>query len=159
MDFIVQLQWQLHHEISKSKPKFGELITFKKVMNKIPLTAVDEEEIASIIKKKGLELVYEPKAAVYNRGPETIKEFIRQRRRIYAGHLELRKRKKYEASTLRSTKILMAILKEKMFFKNIPFLIIAMILESTGRLLGIIDFCTKKNLVVWKVSETTKTLK
>ncbi|NQU98789.1 glycosyltransferase [Candidatus Woesearchaeota archaeon] len=156
INFIVQLQWQLHHELSKNNPKFGELIAFRKIMKQIPKTIVDEEEIASIIKKKKLKLIYEPNAIVYNKGPETIKDFIRQRRRIYCGHLELRKRKQYNASSLNSIKIFKILLQLKVFRKNILFSIIAITLEGFGRVLGCMDNYFKKNHAVWRVSESTK---
>jgi len=158
MHFIIQLQWQLHHEISKEKPKFGELIAFKKVFKKIPRTSVDEEEIASIIKSKDLKLSYEPKAIVYNKGPENIKEFIRQRRRSYSGHLELKKRTMYEASTMKSINIFKKLLKTKAQKKNIIFVTIAILLEGLGRFLGLIDYFTKKDHSIWKISQTTKKL-
>ncbi|MBC8501299.1 MAG: glycosyltransferase [DPANN group archaeon] len=160
MNFIVQLQWKLHHLISKENPKFGELIAFRNIINKIPRTAVDEEEIASIIKKKGLKLIYEPKAIVYNKGPETIKDFIRQRRRIYAGHLELRKRTNHSASTMNKTLLLKTVIKYS--FRNISkilHLLIAIILETIARFLGWIDFKVKKDHSIWKISITTKKIR
>jgi len=160
MNFIVNLQWKLHHLISKKTPKFGEIIAFRKIMKEIPITVVDEEEIASIIKRNNLRLEYEPKAIAYNKGPETIKDFIRQRRRIFAGHLELRKRKNYSASTMNNIPLLKTLI--KFTFKNlnkILYILIAIILETTARLLGWIDFKIKKDHSIWKISKTTKKIR
>ena len=159
MNFTVQLQWILHHEISKDNPKFGELIAFRKIMKNIPLTAVDEEEIASVIKNKNFKTIYEPKAIVHNKGPETVKDFFRQRRRIYCGHLQLKKKMNYEASSLNTFKVLKKFIKLKQVRKNIFLSIIAVMLECFGRLLGLVDYYTNKNHVVWKVSESTKKLR
>lgn len=155
MDYVVNLQWSVHHELSLEKPKFGEMIAFRKVMKEIPLTCVDEEEIASVVKEKGFLLVYEPTAIVYNKGPSNIKEFLRQRRRIYAGHLELKKRKKYKATTLNSIRILKYLFRTKES-KNIIMLKLAIILELIGRLLGWTDFMMKKKHYKWKICPSTK---
>jgi len=151
---VVQLQWRLHHEISKENPKFGEIIVFRKIKS-IPQTIVDEEEIASIIKKQGYTGTYEGKAIVYNKGPETIKDFIRQRRRIYCGHLELRKRKDYEASSMKKALIIKKLFKEK----NLIIVTLAMTLEGIGRTLGLLDYIFKKNHSIWKIAKTTKKIK
>ena len=69
-------------------PKLGEIVAFRNVIPRIPLdTAVDELSIQALITQLGYQLVYEPEAVVYNRGPATVGDFLRQRRRIYAGHL------------------------------------------------------------------------
>lgn len=155
---IVRLQWQLHHRISEKKPKFGELIAFKKIMGEIPPTAADEEEIASIINKEGLKLIYEPKAIVYNKGPETIRDFLKQRRRVYAGHLDLKKRESHEASSMNWGNVLKVAFKDKTIRKDLPWLFYAIIFETIGRTLGFIDHCAKKNHCVWKIAESTKDL-
>ena len=41
--------------------------------------------------QRGLQVRYAPDAMVYNMGPETVGDFVRQRRRNYAGHLYLKK--------------------------------------------------------------------
>lgn len=158
LSFVVKLQWELHHLISEEKPKFGELIAFRKIVKEIPTTAVDEEEIASMIKRKNYELVYEPKAIVFNKGPESIREFLRQRRRIYAGHLKLKKKTNYETATLKSMKILSKLFRTKICQRNILLTTIAVMLEVIGRSLGVIDYLTKKEHDIWKISESTKKL-
>lgn len=94
----VHLQWRLHDRIARQSPKLGEIVAFRNVIPHIPLdTAVDELSIQALITQLGYQLVYEPAAVVYNRGPETVGDFLRQRRRIYAGHLRIREQQGYSA--------------------------------------------------------------
>src|SRR5260370_16019176 len=97
----VHLQWRLHDRIARHSPKLGEMVAFRNVVPSIPLdTAVDELSIQALITQLGFRLVYEPRAVVYNRGPATVQDFLRHRRRIYAGHLRLRDQQAYPAPTM-----------------------------------------------------------
>jgi biofilm PGA synthesis N-glycosyltransferase PgaC len=42
---------------------------------------------------------------VYNMGPETLGDFVRQRRRNYAGHLHLKRKYGYRVSSLDNTRV------------------------------------------------------
>ncbi len=97
----VHLQWRLHDRIARQSPKLGETVAFRNVVPSIPLdTAVDELSIQALVTQLGYRLVYEPRAVVYNRGPATVADFLRQRRRIYAGHLRIRDQQAYSAPTM-----------------------------------------------------------
>ena len=97
----MHLQWRLHDRIARQSPKLGEIVAFRNVVPSIPLdTAVDEISIQALITQLGYRLVYEPRAVVYNRGPATVRDFLRQRRRIYAGHLRVREQQAYSAPTM-----------------------------------------------------------
>ena len=157
MGFTINLLWALHHRISLKNPKFGELIAFKKVINKIPTTAVDEEYIAMLIQKKGFLAKYVPDAVVFNKGPTTIRDFLVQRRRIYCGHLYLRRDSNYAAQTINSIFIFKNLLKIlELKPKYLIWTFGAGFLESYSRLLGKIDFYFNKNYNIWKIAETTK---
>ncbi|MFH1248098.1 MAG: glycosyltransferase [Candidatus Omnitrophota bacterium] len=58
LGYVVNLQWYLHHKLSLIQPKFGELIAFRNIVDRLPPTFVDEEQIASIIAGKGYQLKY-----------------------------------------------------------------------------------------------------
>lgn len=154
-NYVSTLLWGLHHELALHKPKFGEMVAFRHPKEELSNTAVDEEEIASMMELQGLRIVYEPGAVVYNKGPENVKDFIIQRRRIYCGHLALKK-KGYIVSTLNSLKVLKAALKIYPFLKKPLYFLGASILEMTGRTLGLIDYLRKKDHLVWKTAKTTK---
>lgn len=159
MGFTINILWSLHHRISLKNPKFGELIAFKKVINEIPTTAVDEEYIAMLIQKKGLLAKYVPDAIVFNKGPTTAKDFLRQRRRIYCGHLELKKKKNYNVPTINNFNIFKTLIANlNIKPKYLIWTFGAVMLEAYARLLAMIDFCTRKEHTIWKIAETTKKL-
>jgi cellulose synthase/poly-beta-1,6-N-acetylglucosamine synthase-like glycosyltransferase len=158
LGFTVNLIWNLHHKIALKQPKFGELIAFRNIIKQIPETAVDEEEIARIIKENGYELKYVANAIVYNKGPENIHDFITQRRRIYSGHLELKKRD-YEVSTLSNLKILFTLLRIIEFKpKHLLYIGFAILLEAYARLIGTMDFYRGKKHYIWDVIRSGKGL-
>ena len=159
MGFTINLLWSLHHRISLKSPKFGELIAFRNIIEKIPNTAVDEEYIAMIMQKKGFLTKYIPNAIIFNKGPTTIKDFLKQRRRIYCGHLELKNKMCYDVPTINNLNIfknLITTLKIKP--KYLIWTFGAVMLEAYARLLGTIDFCSKKKHIIWKIAESTKRL-
>jgi len=159
MGFAVSLLWGLHHQISLRNPKMGEMVAFRNVLKSIPKdTAVDEASIELLLKNKGYKLQYSPEAIIYNKGPENIKDFLIQRRRIYFGHLALKKEKGYRVSTLNNFQAIFLIFKNVplnfQFFLFTPFVIL---LEALARFLGWWDYrFKKKGHVVWEIAESTK---
>jgi len=159
MGFVINLLWGLHHKISLKSPKFGELIAFKNVIKVIPNTAVDEEYIAMFIQKKGFIIRYIPDAIVSNKGPTIINDFLLQRRRIYCGHLELRKKTNYTVSTLNNFEVFKnLIINMHVKPKHLIWTFGAIMLETYARLLGTIDFYSRKKHIIWKIAESTKRL-
>lgn len=160
MGYVVNLQWHLHHELSLIRPKFGELIAFRNVIDSLPLTCVDEEQIAAIIKNKGYALKYIPEAVVYNKGPENVRDFLIQRRRIYSGHIILKKICGYEVTTLKGIRILKCLLENvsSEYKKNKLWLLGAVILEMTGRVLGGLDTIFKKDHYKWEIARSSKNI-
>lgn len=162
MGFVIDLNWKIHHELSLIKPKGCELIAFKNIIREIPPTTItDEECITALIKKRGLTTEYLPHVIFYNKGPETISEFLSQARRIYAGHLELKSKIGHKASTIYYFRILKALLKNiKLDPKKLLWTFGAVLLEAYARMLGAYDYYTKKNKHhIWKIAKTTKELR
>ncbi len=184
MGFCVHFLWGLHHRMASDSPKLGELVAFRKLADRIPEdTAVDEASIEALVTGAGYKLAYAPQAIVYNRGPETVSDFIKQRRRIANGHIHLKATKGYAPSTTgwlntlkvlavqfrkhisRITKLLrrgrpdwllLYLLRE---LKRAGFACGAIALEITARLLGWYDFkLRRRNPVNWEVIATTKRL-
>ena len=160
--FLAHFMWGLHHEIALKDPKLGEMVAFKNIVKAIPEnSAVDEASVEAIIRAAGLSIKYCPEAVVYNKGPETISDFLKQRRRIYNGHLWLKKTGHYSVSTMSGFKILGIVLKHLSFNpKKLFYTIFAIKLEVYGRFLGYVDFYVlKKNPAKWEMATTTKKLK
>ncbi|HUV67634.1 MAG TPA: glycosyltransferase [Sedimentisphaerales bacterium] len=159
MGFTAHLMWELHHQIALQHPKLGELVVFRRVFYRIPRrSAVDEVSIEAAIRCQGYQLRYIPEAISHNRGPETVRDFLRQRRRIYAGHLNVRHGQGYEVSTMSGLRILFALLRTWRWGWHHVFWIPAVMgLEVYGRFLGWIDYRFKKrDHAVWDTALTTK---
>lgn len=161
MGYAVHLLWVLHHRISLRKPKMGELIAFRNFFHQIPPeSAVDEASIEPLIRGQGLQIRYAPEAIVYNHGPTTARDFLRQRRRIYAGHVYVRDTLGYRVSTMKGIRILWLLLtspgvkRNWQYFCYVPAI---MALEAYARFRGMMDYRLWKRMhTVWEVAETTK---
>lgn len=160
MGFAAHLLWDLHHEINLRSFKAGELIAFRRVFARIPRrSAVDEASIESVIRSQGYGVRYVASAVTYNKGPETVRDFLAQRRRIYAGHLFVRDAVGYRVSTLSGLKIL-GLLLLHLDWRPRPFFWTWAVaaLEAYGRLLGRLDYRRRLDHAVWVMARTTKVL-
>ena len=68
LGFTIFLLWELHHRISLSNAKFGELIAFRNLHFRIPMTSVDEEMIANLVLSRGYKSRYSPNSIINNKG-------------------------------------------------------------------------------------------
>jgi hypothetical protein len=147
----VHLVWRLHDRVARRSPKLGEIVAFRNVIPEIPSdTAVDEISIEAAITDRGYRLVYEPRAVVYNRGPMTVGDFLRQRRRIAAGHHEIAKAEGYFASTMSVWRIVGIGLRSLMWTAG------AIGLEGVARGLGYYDFRRHRPHHIWDTASSTK---
>src|SRR5260370_37203979 len=97
MGYAVHLLWRLHDRVARIPPKLGEVIAFRNVISGIPTTsAVDEISIQALISQLGYQLLYEPAGIGYNKGPLTIRDVLKQRRRIDAGHFQTLEQQDYQ---------------------------------------------------------------
>ena len=160
MGFAAHLLWNLHHFINLVDFKAGELIAFRKVFVRIPhSTAVDEAAIESVIRGQGYIVQYVEKAITYNKGPETVGDFLRQRRRIYSGHLVLHDTVGYRVATLSNTRMLRLALNH-IDWRPRAFLWTWTVaaLEIYGRFLGKRDYKRRRNHTIWEIAKSTKQL-
>jgi len=160
MGFAAHMLWDLHHRINLRSFKAGELIAFRKILERIPYhTSVDEASIEPVIRGQGYRALYVPSAVVYNKGPETVKDFLSQRRRIYAGHLSEREALGYSVSTMSGRRILGLVLRQ-LDWRPRPFFWTwaVAVLEAYGRFLGWRDYKKQRDHHIWEVAKTTKEL-
>ena len=161
MGFVVHMLWRLHHMLALKSPKLGEMVAFRSFVRSIPPdTAVDEASIEALVIERGLSLAYAGDATVYNKGASTVSDFLKQRRRIYAGHIWLSKVQSYEVSTKKVGGILSVLLEDLAPSPRTLFWTAGgVFLEFVGRLLGTIDYYVlKRNPYTWEVSHSTKNL-
>jgi cellulose synthase/poly-beta-1,6-N-acetylglucosamine synthase-like glycosyltransferase len=161
MGYAAHLLWELHHRVALRHPKLGELIAFRNVFYRIPFnSAVDEASIEPLIVGQGLRLHYAPDALVLNKGPETVSDFLKQRRRIFAGHLYLKETLGYRVSTMSAARLAWLFLNnlkwEWRWFCWAPGVAA---LEVYVRLMGTYDYVIcKRNPYNWAVVASTKQL-
>src|SRR2546425_1134939 len=163
MGHAVHLLWRLHDCVARMHPKLGEVISFRNVISGIPTdSAVDEISIQALIFQLGYQLIYRPDCVVYNKGPVTVRDFLKQRRRIYAGHLEVLKQQNYEASTMKITPIARQLIACRHFALSTPNQIMwtfgAIALEGYARVQGYYDYWRKRDHNIWQAVESTKDL-
>ena len=157
--YMSHLRLEMEHQLCLEIPRLGELIAFRKVFNQLPPdVAMDEAFVEALVIRRGLEVRYAPDAVVYNMGPETVREFIMQRRRNYAGHLHLRHKYGYKVSSLDNSRVLrIAIDEAGKAIRLIVTLIWLALVEGFARLLGTYDYYVRgRKHVVWDMAWTTK---
>ncbi len=161
MGFAAHLLWDLHHQMNLHGFKAGEMVAFRRSFKRIPQhTAVDEASIEPLIRGQGYQVRYVPEAIVYNKGPETVDDFLRQRRRVYAGHLELRQELGYSVSSMSGATILSLLLRNLSWRpKEFIWTWGVVGLEVAGRFLGWRDYKRHRNHTIWDMVTTTKELK
>lgn len=100
---IVNVIWRLHHAISlRQEPKLsGELCAIRTFcLQEIPENvATDEPYIELAIRKQGYDILYAPEALVYIRCPTNTVDLLKQRRRIWLGHMQLHNATSFRVST------------------------------------------------------------
>lgn len=154
--YIVHTWWWFHRNI----PRFGEIIAFRNILKTISrTTAVDEAYIQAKIVQLGYRAVHVDSAIVKNKGPETITDLIKQRRRIFNGHSRLYQEEgvKIDNMTKSSLPLLLRYQTPSMIHSLWFFCGIA--IEVYSRLLGMYDSQVKKeNPFVWDTASSTKDL-
>jgi biofilm PGA synthesis N-glycosyltransferase PgaC len=163
MGHSVHLLWRLHDRVARITPKLGEVIAFRNVISGIPTnSSVDEISIQALISQLGYEMIYKPDCVVYNKGPVNLRDYLKQRRRIYAGHLKVRDQQNYEASTMKVSPILRQLFAAREFTMSTPKQAMwtcgASILEAYSRLLGHYDYWRKRDHYIWQRVDSTKNL-
>jgi len=163
MGHVVHLLWRLHDRVARVQPKLGEVNSFRNVISGIPTdSAVDEISIQALISQLGYKLIYTPDCVVYNKGPVTVRDFLKQRRRIFAGHLKVLKQQNYQASTMKVSPIVRQLIACRHFALSTPkqtmWTLGAIVLEGYARLQGYHDYWRKREHHIWQAVESTKDL-
>jgi cellulose synthase/poly-beta-1,6-N-acetylglucosamine synthase-like glycosyltransferase len=156
---LSHLRLSMEHQLCLEIPRLGELIAFRKVFDQLPTdVAMDEAFVEALIIRRGMQVRYAPEAVVYNMGPETVSDFVRQRRRNYAGHLYLKDKYGYKVSSLQNTRVLRIAFVEIWGAVRLVYTLFVLgVLEVFSRALGAWDYrVRKKKHVVWDMAWSTK---
>ena len=159
---LSHLRLQMEHQLCLEIPRLGEMIAFRKVFDVIPPdVAMDEAFVEALVIRRGMQVRYAPDAIVYNMGPETVGDFIKQRRRNHAGHLHLKGKYGYQVSSLGAPRLARLALTQ--FFGAVRLvwtLFVLAMLEGYSRMLGWYDYkFHRRTHVVWDIAWTTKEVK
>ncbi|MDQ5950753.1 MAG: hypothetical protein QG639_29 [Patescibacteria group bacterium] len=154
--YVVHMWWWFHRNI----PRFGEIIAFRNIVGMISnTTAVDEAYIQAKIIQKGYKAVHVDTAVIHNKGPETLSDLIKQRRRIFNGHSRLLEEEgiKIDNMTMSSLQLLFSYKPES--FKHSLWFFGGILIEIWARILGAYDCqISNKNPFIWDTATTTKNL-
>jgi len=159
---LSHLRLQMEHQLCLEIPRLGELIAFRKVFDAIPPdVAMDEAFVEALVIRRGMQVRYAPDAIVYNMGPETVSDFIKQRRRNHAGHLHLKEKYGYQVSSMGMGRLIPLALNQIWGAARLVWtLFVLAVLEGYSRMLGWYDYkFHKRTHVVWDIAWTTKAVK
>ena len=159
VEYFSHLRLKMEHALCLEIPRLGELIAFRKVFDRIPRdVAMDEAFVEALVIQRGMQVRYAPDAVVFSMGPHTVGDFIRQRRRNYAGHLHLKRKYGYRVSSLDTPRVLRLAIGEVWgALRLIWALGLMAVLEASSRLLGAYDYHIKgEKHIVWDIAWTTK---
>ena len=153
------LRLKMEHQLCLEIPRLGELIAFRKVLDRLPPdVAMDEAFVEAFAVQRGLQVRYAPDAVVYSMGPQTVSDFVKQRRRNYAGHLYLIDKYGYRVSSLQNRRVVRIALEEVWGALRLLWTLgYLAVLEIYSRMLGWWDYrIRKKKHVVWDMAWSTK---
>lgn len=161
MGFVANMHWKMHNALSRH----GESIAFRKSLVGYlpPAVVADEAYVEAVIRKRKLDTVHVKDAVVFNKGPETLPEFLRQIKRHFFGHLQLELELHYSVSSMTKNGI-SSILKELIELSitdpaKTPYCFGYLCLELLGRMLGTLTLVlNRKNPVLWDIACSTKNL-
>ena len=159
----VQLMWRLHHRLSLHQPKLGEMIALRsEAIVSLPRTSVDEACFQAIVEANGWKSAYVPDAVVVNRGPGSVRDFVKQRRQIHTGHLWLRHREDYVVPSLKPGLILGELWRDlksepgRMQPRRLAWTAGTVAMEAGARVLARLDYLRGREKHVWDMVKSTK---
>jgi cellulose synthase/poly-beta-1,6-N-acetylglucosamine synthase-like glycosyltransferase len=171
MTSIVRLIWSLHqrtlhvlNDTGMLNHASGEMFAIRTgIIDKIPSVVNDDAYIAMTTKRKGYSIKYDPKAEVMIKGPETLKDYIIQRRRVVYGHYELKKTTgefpgvlEFIPVSQRSSAIRIIAEELRENPRNILVLMAASVIEGVVHFVAALDTLTGKSHLVWETAHSTK---
>jgi poly-beta-1,6-N-acetyl-D-glucosamine synthase len=159
--FAVHMLWGMHHRLSLHYPKIGELIAFRNVHMQLPTDLQSDEDIVRMeVEKRGLRPIYAPDAIVRNKGPATIRDFIKQRTRVNIGEGYMKRKFSYNIPTQDPRLLFSAFLDFIREDRPSPLLMAAaMLMEAYCRVYARLYVAMDKgDKMVWSPVDSTKNL-
>ena len=163
-NLIMHLVWNLHHKISlhKSVKMSAELCAIRpKLVKQIPANlATDEPYMQMLIQRQGYKIIYVPEAVVNIKGPDNFWELLKQRRRICAGHLQIKRTTGFVVPTSKPENVLPILLRglDLRNIKGLVTILFGAVLEMCAHLLARYDLSKGRIPYVWERLPSTKDL-
>ncbi len=156
--FAVYMLWDMHHRLSLIHPKVGELVAFRNLGQRLPTDMQSDEDLIRMdLERDGYQVHYAPEAVVYNRGPGTVADFVRQRTRVNIGERYLMRQFGYQVPTWDRTYLLDAFLGFARDNHRVDRVAFAIALEACSRLYAMIYVLMDKgDKNVWDQVRSTK---
>lgn len=156
--------WNLHHLVSLSRPKVsGELFAFRPgVIRELPPAIINDDiYIQHLYEMRGYSAVYTDAAKVRLMGPRKLKEFFRQRRRIFMGHRQAGFLLGLRIPTSPSVRNLLLVKKAMPSggLKGYVYLLAFLIVTGTAWAASLWDFFRQNIPYKWEMAKSTKVLK
>ncbi len=155
LGFVIHSWWWFHRNI----PRFGEIIAYRNLLERISsTTAVDEAYIQAKIVQLGYSVVHIDTAIVYNKGPEHVRDLIKQRRRVFNGHARLQAREHVKIDNMTKSSLNLLLFKYKLkSIDELIWFIGGILIEMYARMLGYYDMkFQNKNPFIWDIARSTK---
>ena len=166
---LVHILWSFHDQVFREVNEAGfarhasEVYCVRKdIVDSIPAGTVnDDAYIALTVANKGWLVLYEPKSRVSIRGPETLSDYFKQRRRVIFGHHQVKKltgqTPQYFVPLIRldlkrKKNLFYSLFTDYDIFVLLTFIWIEIILNSVVML----DSARGKSHSVWSISASTK---
>ncbi len=185
MGYSSHFLWSMHHTLALHTPKLGELVAFRRIVGHIPTdTAVDEAAIEAAVTSLGYRIRYAADAIVFNKGPESLGDYLLQRRRIIAGHKHLARTQHYTVASTEADLILGTFARKLWLHVRLAarllrrgqlsdlrrflarrvtwslYVVTAMGIESLATMLGAYDYhVRRRNPYIWPIAASTKRLR
>ena len=159
MGFITHMQWELHHRASLIKPKCGEMLAMRNEIKKIPPELIiDDAFIELYFEKIGKGIAYAANSITFNKGPESVRDFIKRRKNLATGFIQLKEKYDYQPSTNRKRWLIVETFKiTRGNPRKTLWSLMGFVLNSYANLLGTIDYkIRKKANPVWEIAPSTK---
>ena len=166
---LVHILWSFHDQVFREVNEAGlarhasEVYCVRRgIVDSIPTGTVnDDAYIALTVANKGWMILYEPQSRVSIRGPETLNDYFKQRRRVIFGHHQVKKltgqTPQYFVPLIRldlkrKKSLFYSLFTEYNILVLLTFIWIELILNSVVML----DSARGKSHSVWSISASTK---
>jgi biofilm PGA synthesis N-glycosyltransferase PgaC len=169
MGWIPHFQWKLFDYVSESENKdgtyyrlCGEFCAIRTgIVREIPETIVNDDAYIGLqIKRAGYDIIFIPQARVIGKGPDNVREYVTQRRRVIYGHMQLEKENKARVATINPSQILRVLPRMiGLYPKKLLGTMAAIVLEAYSTLLARMDMRRGKSHKKWRMVPSTKSLR